>query len=744
MVHNCARQATFLSISAVALAAVASSANGQSASQAPTGTRPGRGLEEIVVTAQRRSQSVQKSSVEIQVLGSASIQRAGLSKAADLNKVVPGLQVGSVGSTIQVFIRGVGDITSNPLTSPAVAVNVDGIYIGRGSAVGTNFYDISRIEVLKGPQGTLYGRNASGGAVNVITNQPDTNKISGYVELEGGNYNLKHVDAAVNIPLSDTLAVRGAFQVVNRDGYLSDGSDDEKHEEGRIRTSWRPNDVFSLVINSDAAHQGGNGSDWVLLPQSNPSNPWISINSPVSQATLKSYPFLPFPATASGGISTQNNDFYNASAQADWKFDFATLTVLPAFRYTKEDYVTWNSFLYAQQDRARQESLEVRLSHNGDRLKWVVGGYLFNEGIDVAAHAATNYLFQNIGLNYTTSDLAYAGFGEATYGLTDRFRLIGGLRLTQEQQGITGHGTDLSPLTGPRVVENYNSPDANAGALTWKAGAEYDVTPHNLLFVTAATGFKAGGHNPTSAPNIFKPERLTAYTIGSRNRFLDDRLQINVEGFYWEYKNKQESAVGITPSGNLSNITRSAGAATLKGVSFDAVLKASSADTLHLFAEYNETEFDQFVTEIPSFLFNPLGISTGCSIGTNRPGSVRLDCAGFPLSHAPKWSGSADAEHRFGLPGDASLTTDISAQYSSSYYIADDFTPVEHRNGYVTANASVTYRPSSQHWSLTGFVQNFTNKAVYTSGTQTPLSAPLTAANINPPRTYGVRLRYNF
>jgi iron complex outermembrane receptor protein len=733
-----------LSASAVVLAAVPAPAFAQSASQSPSGVKHSQRLEEIVVTAQRRAQSVQKSSVDIQVLGAAKIQQAGLSQAADLNKVVPGLQVGSVGSTIQVFIRGVGDITSNPLTSPAVAINVDGVYIGRGSAVSTNFYDIARIEVLKGPQGTLYGRNASGGAVNVITNTPDTRKISGYVEVEGGNYNLKHLDAAVNIPLTDTLAMRAAFQVVNRDGYLSDGSDDEKHEEGRIRTTWRPNDVFSLLINADAAHEGGNGSDWVLLPQTNPSSPWTSINSPASQATLKSYPFLPFPATASEGNSRQDNNFYNASAQADWKLDFATLTVLPAFRYTGEDYVSWNGFLYAQQDRARQESLEVRLANNTERLKWVVGGYLFNEDIDVAAHAATNYLFQNIGLNYATSDFAYAGFGEATYSVTDKFRLIGGLRLTQEQQGITGHGTDLSPLTGPRVVEMYNSPDANAGALTWKAGAEYDLAPESLLFATAATGFKAGGHNPTSAPNTFKPEKLTAYTIGSRNRFLADRLQINVEGFYWKYKDKQESAVGITPSGNFSNLTRNAGAATLKGVSVDAVFKASYADTLHLFAEYNETSFDQFIAEIPSFLFNPLGISTGCGIGANKPGNVRLDCAGFPLSHAPKWSGSADADHRFDLPNDASLTADISAVYSSSYYIGDDFTPTEHRNGYVTANASVTYRPASQHWSLTGFVQNFTNKAVYTGGTQEPLEAPLTAANINPPRTYGARLRYSF
>src|ERR1700674_268079 len=169
------------------------------------------GLQEIVVTAARREETIQKSSLAIQAISADQASAAGLVQVTDLSKLVPGLQVGMNGGSSQIFIRGVGDFSANALSNPGVAFNVDGVYVGRPEAVNSNFYDISRVEVLKGPQGTLYGRNSSGGAINLITNSPTLDEVKGTLNIESGNYNLYHIDGAINIPISNTLAIRAAF-----------------------------------------------------------------------------------------------------------------------------------------------------------------------------------------------------------------------------------------------------------------------------------------------------------------------------------------------------------------------------------------------------------------------------------------------------------------------------------------------------------------------------------------------------
>ena len=151
------------------------------------------------MTAQRREETLQKSSLEIQLVSGAELTSEGVTQAKDLNALVPGLQIAQGGSATQIFIRGVGDISSSELSNPGVAFNVDGVYVGRPEAVASTFYDVQRVEVLEGPQGTLYGRNTSGGAINVITNQPSTSAgTTGYVSFEGGNYALKHGTGALN------------------------------------------------------------------------------------------------------------------------------------------------------------------------------------------------------------------------------------------------------------------------------------------------------------------------------------------------------------------------------------------------------------------------------------------------------------------------------------------------------------------------------------------------------------------
>ena len=167
-------------------------------------------LEEIIVTANRREETLQKSSLSIQVLSDDQIRQAGVTHSQDLNRLIPGIQIAGGGNAAQIYIRGVGDFAASPLSNPAVAVNVDGVYISRPQGVNSSFYDLERLEVLRGPQGTLYGRNASGGALNIITNRPSVDVVDGYASLGFGNYSLFEAQGAINVPLSDSVAVRVA------------------------------------------------------------------------------------------------------------------------------------------------------------------------------------------------------------------------------------------------------------------------------------------------------------------------------------------------------------------------------------------------------------------------------------------------------------------------------------------------------------------------------------------------------
>lgn len=729
------------------------SAQGQSTapamSDASTTTVPTSGIDDIIVTAQRRSENVQKSSLSIQVLSADAIQRAGATQAGDLITLVPGIQIAAIGSVVQVAIRGVGDTSTNALSTPAVAFNVDGVYVSRSTAIGNNFYDIARIEALKGPQGTLYGRNASGGAINLITNAPKLGVSDGYLELEGGNYAMKRAAGAFNLPVGDTFAVRGAFQIIDRDGFLSDGSSDLKTQAGRLRALWKPSSAVSLALNFDIGHNGGKGEGGVLLPRLAGEDPWLAIQSPSSMARViaGTPPPLQGPTLVVDGPIRQNNRFINTSAQLDWDLGPATLTIIPAYRHTKEDYDAATGFIFQIRNVSRQASLEARLAHNGEKLKWVLGGYLFDEVQHEDTTAIGSLLAVASERIVQAKTRAYAAFGDATFSITPRFRVLGGLRYTSETPELVGANRDLTVFNNPPEIINGKQ---RFTATTWKAGTEYDIAPHNLVFATVSTGFKAGGINPEAfiagTNSVYRPEKLTAYSIGSRNRFLDNRLQINLEAFYWDYKNKQEGSITLSNAGYFDFLRTNAGNATLKGGSIDITVRPTNTDTFHLFAEYNDTKFKTFNLLIPTAFFNPA--ATGCAFSTGPVlGGLpftNIDCAGRPLTKAPLWVGTAEYSHRFDLANAATLDATLGAQYSSGYFLGTEFLPAERTTSYALLNASLTYVSPSKAWSVTAYVKNITDHPVYTAGIAAPLQAPLIVGNIGAPRTFGGRVRLTF
>jgi iron complex outermembrane receptor protein len=702
------------------------------------------GIPEIVVTAQRREETVQRSALVVQAFDSEQLRSAGISQATDLNKLVQGLQIATSGSETQIFIRGIGDFSVNPLSNPGVAFNVDGVYVGRPEAVASTFYDVQRIEVLEGPQGTLYGRNSSGGAINLITNLPTLDAFKGTADLEVGNYGLYHIETAVNLPVSDTIAIRAAVNRIKRDGYLTDGTDDDDQLAGRLKVLWRPSEDVSVILSMDGAEIRGNNAGYVYLPQRPGSNAWEGSQTAAAIAYLATFNPLIAPPSQQSFV---HNNLDNFSAQLDWNLGFATLTVIPAYRHTENNSLSYDAQSQGLFGEANQETFEARLSHVSDTVKWVGGVYFFDEHDPGHAQIYVGPGVLKSRITYDPLGISYAAFGETTVSLTDRFRLILGGRYTSEERQLGGNFF-LYPTQGQDFV-NLESFDGRKtfDSFTWKAGAEYDVAPQSLLFFTASTGFKSGGLTQTIYPeNIYQPERVLAFELGSRNRFLDNRLQVNVEAFDWRYKDQQNSFVNFDPLGNINFLTRNAGEATVFGGNFDVIAKLSDDDTLRLTAEYDHSRYESFSYAIPIFTYNPA--ATGCRNSGLMPGPivplVGLDCSGFQLPHTPLWSGLADFTHSFLIGSRGSIDLDATARAASKTWLGPDFTATERAPSYVIASTSLTYQPPKRNWALSVYVRNLNNGKEYTSGYQSAYAPPLVPAIIAPPRTFGAQLHMSW
>lgn len=788
------------------------------------------GLTEIVVTAERREESLQKTSVALQVLSPTELQNAGIVQMRDLSTVVPGLQIGNGGSATQIYIRGVGDFGSTPITNPAVATNLDGIYIARPQGVEGNLFDLARVEVLKGPQGTLYGRNASGGAINIITSRPSLDGIGGYGDVEFGNYNEVLAEGAINLPLSAVIALRASAQAESRQGYLSTGDDDDHHQSSRLQALYK-NDSTSVLLVGEFTHLGGYGSTYAIIrPASNiSSSAWTSVsdprvatyynalgaaqgdcipggffpglNNPGDCPAVAPYPSPPFPPGTLGpydsllklpvGGNSQDNKFTSAHAEITQDLGGATLTILPAYQKSQMAYTTDPAGLFYSDmpNDSTAESVEARLGGNSNALKWVGGVFYYHE-TQFSDELVAGGLVQNNSPITNQSTRSEAAFGELNFSLTDYFRLIAGARFTDDYKTETGSVSALYPsvaflpnaenpvslkcfagIPNPCTLESFAG-DKSFTKYTWKAGAEYDLTPKNMVYATISTGFKAGGFNQsaTATPGSttalsYDPEVLTAYELGSRNRFLEDRLQVNLEGFYWKYHNHQEPHLITDGQGVLSLDYVNAGDATSYGLDIDVVAKISQQDSVHAAVEWLHSVYDSFGYDEPfnpsgapyqrgagngfnSFdPFSPRAASTACIVTplTTGPdaGGEHLNCSGFPLTHAPRWSGSLGYEHRFQFAGGSSLTAAADANFATSRYLAVDFLPSEDAPSYVVENLYLTYAAPANRWSVQLFVRNLSDAVVYTGGYEGFVPG-FVVGTIGAPRTFGGRATVHF
>ena len=760
----------------------------ETVAEAPPATS---GLERIVVTASRRETDQQRESRVIAAVGSDTLISNGITETSALQTLVPGLVIAPNGVQLQVFIRGVGDRSISFANDPSVAINVDGVYYPRAYEGGPQFYDLDRVEVLKGPQGTLYGRNATAGALNVITAKP-VFYTEGFGEVEVGNYGLIRTTAALNAPIGENLAVRFSGQMIRRDGYLTDGYNDARSEAARVQFLFEPDPATSLLISGSYSHQGGMGGAAVIRdPVNFIQDPWTGPTEQVTRDRIDLTAGFDWLQDQPKDDGFQDIDTYTLTANFEHDFGSVVLNVLPSYIYSSLTTLSYAAIVVpgSFDTTSEQKSIEARLSSpSGSRINWVVGALASKEHMNDNKQSAIPFPggVQDLhNISPRRDDTTWAVFGEANVSVTDEFRLIGGLRYTYEKKLVDGYGQrDLfyntsyfDPVLGRNVVTNRPFPSSilpprdyagGGGAfgplaaadasgqqtvrvVNFRAGFEYDVAPDSMLYATVATGFKAGGFYSDTSPNSYDPEHLTAFDFGIKNRFLDNRLQVNLEGFYWDYSDKQESLLSVGNAGGIILKTVNAGAVTLYGADLSVIGQVTQNDTLSFDVSYNHSNYDSFINvDIAD------GGITNCPFtgpaigapGTNNTTPRTYDCSGRPLARAAEWTGRVAFNHAQPLPGGSELVFNVQSRFSSSYFLSTDYTDVTSFGGFFTSDASLTWNSASEQLSLTAFVKNIEDEAIYTGATQSTafgsLAMPGAVALISPPRTYGLRARVSF
>lgn len=788
-----------------------------------TATPGDAGIQDIVVTAQRQEQSLQQAAVPIDAVSGDSLVKAGIANAFDITKAVPALTVtNGGGSNTSLYLRGIGNRTTSSYADPAVAVSYDGVFLGRSAgAFGTAFFDLERVEVLLGPQGILYGRNATGGAINIIPAKPELGNLGAGFSVAVANYDTVQSQAYVNLPVGDDLAIRlaGARQV--HDGYNRDGTDDQRTGALRGQLLFKPSNALSIGLGADYTHVGGRGVGSSYLGNFTPNaaggydyapsgfDSREGLFTPAANAyrtTLLGAPGFGF-LTALQAQPRQDYTYWGVNAQIDYKTPIGTITLLPAYRHSDGSSVSsvpaFNNLYAIETDE--QASMEARLAGKISLFDYILGGYYFHERIDNQGEYNQEFVLPT--QIYTQKTDSWAAFGQLTVHLGDRLRLVGGARYTHDHKDMNGLISNLITFCGgippnnitppasfaagcaapgalPRypnflttpaavaylassgviaanstatdttqvfpllngigtILKTYNPvvDDGSYSKVTWKGAVEFDLGPRSLLYASVQTGYRAGGFQLAEGRPRYAPEFLTAYTIGSKNRFFDNRVQLNLEAFYWKYRDQQITYFTVDSSGTLISSTENAGRATSKGVDADLIVQPARHTTLSGKVQYLKTRYDDLhlYTASPRDNLNCPYTLTGALAG-GQP-VKDFGCSGRPLLFSPKWTVNLGAEQRVPL-GDYELVGDVNTAWRDDQEGGFEYLAFEHIPAYWTTDLNLTLRHAPSSVAITAFVLNLESKRRLAGPQLAPTGQAI--STFTAPRTYGLRLSANF
>jgi len=694
-------------------------------------------LEEVIVTAEKRETGLQHTPVSVGVISGADIETQGITQLDDALKNMVGVVVAREARGLSPTIRGVGPTvpTGTAGGSAGVSSLFDGVYTQNPFEARIGYYDVARVEVLRGPQGTLYGRNSEGGVVGLVSNDP-TQKLEGSASANVGSYSLVNVTGMLNVPLSSTVAVRVAAGSVDRKGYLSNGQDDNRAQGARAKLLFYPSEGFSLLIGAESARLSGEGPGAVPAFVTAPSAS-VAYNS----------------ITPSTQIYDSNS--YKAWAKLTADVGIGQLTVLPAYQYQSEPKaLQYGSVLLYSPGLGSliERSVEMRLaSRPGAAVAWVLGYYRYyshlyqpddyitalNSTGDIVVPPNLPPLFLGALVNSYSYEDSNGVFGQTTVPITDRLRAVGGLRYSTDKK------RDL--LSGLGEVEQ----SGRWSNTDWKVGGEFDASATSLLYATVSTGYRPGGIAPAvggvvgdpTGHKLYQPEKLRAYEIGSKNQLMGNTLRINGSVYYYDYKDYQLSTTEscgasplppcANPGGRPINNTMDNLPVKILGAELESQYLPTPNDSVTVNLALQRSRIDASVFDASSQQY--------------------MVVSGDSLPNAPRLMFNGDYRHVFHLSNGATLAPAISPRYASASYVAGSrlSRPLNAQAAWWQWDASLQYRPDGAAWSVNAYVKNATQTVVktdYFDAVSIPpagISVPAQVA-LQPPRTFGLAVSAHF
>jgi iron complex outermembrane recepter protein len=681
--------------SAGAVAQTNPTAAAQGESAAPPGDDQAAGadtgLAEVVVTIQRFQEASQRAAALITNVTGPELQAAGIDDIRALQVLLTDSSFERQNDFTQLFIRGIGQKQDSDYIDSGTAMYFNNMYVSRAFAATLGFFDINSVQVLPGPQGTLYGRNALGGAVQINANKP-TQTFEASATLDAGNYSSFHETGVVNVPLTDSLSVRAAVDSDKHDGYLSDGSDGLRALSGRLSALYAPMDSLTIYL-------------------------WSSIYNDVSTAeNTVLYPFGPHPWSepspgetyyAPGGPGTLEQTGVAAGGKVDFDFDGLTLTYIPTWFHYNSDINVWvEQFPALELNREHQYTQELSLANNNnERLKWIAGLYYYNF-----------YTYQSeLGVEPTAQEKGYAAYANATYSVLDWFRVTGGLRYSVDRKQGYGINTGLVGDQSFDFEHTWRQPD-------WKIGVEADVAPQSMVYAALQTGYMEGtfaaAPNTPTYSNLVEPEKILAFTVGSKNRFFDNHLELNDEAFYYDLKDLQITQLDETTGQTL---LANAPKVRIWGDEIKLTALVTAADQITAGVGYLNARYTDF---------SPAGLDAA-----DPDAITSLD--GEQLVYAPSVSVNAGLQHIWNIAA-GRLIGNVSTHYISGYWGTVQHSPNTYQGAFTKTDLSLTYYAADDRWNIGLWGKNLENSSVWSSGgTLGPSEA---FAFIEPPRTFGIRV----
>jgi iron complex outermembrane receptor protein len=726
------------SVGSMLLIAPAAGQDAQTAMNSMSLDKKSDEIPEVTVTAEKSASPLSKTPIAISVLTQDQLTNAGVDSLSDIAVATPNVQIETFPYTgaMYVAIRGIVSKDWTETGDSDVGMYIDGVATPRAFGLDSAFYDLERVEILRGPQGTLYGKDATAGNLNIITATPQQ-QFAAEVDYGAGNYGDIESHAMVNLPVNDTLAFRASAVFHQNDGYFNTkgatarnyGAIDE--HGGRVSALWQPTDSFKWRLTID---------DFVSHNTEALSIATGADGQPLAGGSIYSRlaPTTPEPK--------QDINNFMTRSRIDWQLTQELfLSYIAGFQAVTQNFATElpvSNALFAPpgemaafgDSHNNNQYHEINLSYDGSSIKNLFGlNYTTERTRSIYNNQIIPDSFNEVIFEPNGADSGWGIFDQATYNVSDKLRLTAGIRESEDYKNVNKKlvaicALDYFYVGGPFSSNCSQTPWNGRGhwsAITWKAGVDYDVTDRIMSYLTVSTGYKAGGINqaPPSPQQDYRPEHNTNYEIGLKGRYLDGRATLNADFFYENYRDIDVNFWVFNGSSGGTFVTENAARAAIWGPELDGSLLITNADKISVFLNYlnaTYTDYQNAKDPLTGIFYN-------------------LD--GKFLPNAPQVSGRVQYSHDFTLPGGATLTPMAAVYWQSVSYLREFNLPDDKVPAYSKTSLRITYNSLASHWQVQGYVDNLEDNAVRI-GVENLIGAY--DSWYAPPRTYGVTVKYKY